>query len=189
MARAFIKLWSVQEAEVWDELRDKRRLYVHPERVDNDFRLAYDWMRSRMSCMIDGYRCHYPWWAWRRPKPRIPNRAGNDGEPFVRLELRVPATAVVLSDYITWHLVLGRSYVPLEFGEDQVWEASLASAGVDPRDWPLPEPWHSTLLSSWDRIFDLEALSASGLWSVRQVQATFEILDLDHVTGVTEFLA
>lgn len=108
----------------------------------------------------------------------------------MRLELELDPVEVLLSDFDAWHAVLNRGYLALSEEEDEAWYQRFEAAVPDRWAWPLPEPWHSDILSSWERIFDLETLAASEYWcGERYIQATFEALRLADVRKCTPFVA
>jgi hypothetical protein len=186
-----IRLWTLQELTLWERLRQCGVLYTNAACVDPDFLPAYQWMREQMSRRLPSYDGHYPWWAWFRPKPDL--RAEGffphfpPGVRRVRIELAVPKDRVLLSDYSSWHMVLNRSYLALTELEDEAWQSDLNPLEISATQCPLPEPWRSRLVASWERVFDLEALAAGGSWSTGRVQATFERLEFADVVEVTEF--
>jgi hypothetical protein len=86
---------------------------------------------------------------------------------------------------------LNRGYLALNEEEDEVWYRRFEAAVSDRWTWPPLEPWYSDILTSWERIFDLEALAASEYWQPEPhyIQATFETLRLADVRRVTFFVA
>jgi len=69
--------------------------------------------------------------------------------------------------------------------EDNAWNKELKENGLDPyQEHPLPEPWHSRMVASWERIFDVDDLR-----DTNTIQACFERLELNDVVTVTEFTA
>ncbi|MCD5407731.1 DUF3841 domain-containing protein, partial [Candidatus Bipolaricaulota bacterium] len=161
-----VRVWTIQPVEVLERLEAERVLYADPSRIPEEFRHAYDWMRTQMERRIPGYGGHYPWWGWHSPRPDL-RRSGHlpQGTRGVRLELELDPAEMLLSDFDAWHVVLNRGYLALSEDEEEAWYRRFAAAVPDRRAWPLPEPWRSDILSSWERIFDLEALAASGYWS------------------------
>ena len=108
----------------------------------------------------------------------------------VLLEIDLPQSDVLLSDFQKWHAVLNRSYLPQTMAEVLRFENQLARAGI-PDEWPYPEPFHSQLTDSWQRVFDLEA-EASDCWGgieEREIQAVFWQLDLDNVRSMKHFVS
>jgi hypothetical protein len=82
--------------------------------------------------------------------------------------------------------VCHRRYVWLNEAEYEAWNAALDEVGLSAEHLSLPELWETRITDTWERIFDVESLVASGDWS-DAVQATFERLDLADVVRVTEF--
>jgi hypothetical protein len=190
-----IRLWTMQPSEVWDKLRAQGTLLVDPAYhstdpdFDTDFRRSYEWLREQMKIRVPGYQGNYPWWAY---DYKIDLRSWAyqlepPGVPYIRLELAVPTEKVLLSAYGAWHAVLTPCYLPYatdEEGwekEDEAWDAELAANGLDLHP-PFPEPWHSRMVASWQRIFDVDDLR-----DTNTIQANFEVLALNDVVAVTEF--
>jgi len=185
-----IRVWTIQPLVVLERLERERVLYADPAQVPPEFRHAYDWMRAQMQRRIPGYGGRYPWWGWHSPRPDL-RRSGHlpRGTPGVRLELWLDPAQVLLSDFDAWHAVLNQGYLALSEDEDEAWYRRFEAAVPDRWAWPPPEPWHSDIFASWERIFDLEALAASDDWAAgpRYIQATFEALRLADVRRHTHF--
>ena len=189
-----VRLWTLQPILVWEELRQHGSLYVDPVHhsdVDDFQKKAYEWLREQTAQRIPGYRGHYPWWAndFKLDLRSQRKAFGKPGERYVRLELAVPQEQVLLSAYGAWHCVLNRWYLPYATdpdGWDQesaAWEAELTVQGIDRWSSALPEPYHSRMVASWNRIFD-----ADDLRETNTIQATFERLALENVVTVTEYI-
>ncbi|MBC7099393.1 DUF3841 domain-containing protein [Candidatus Bipolaricaulota bacterium] len=186
-----MRVWTIQPVEVLEQLEAEEVLYADLAYIPEEFRHAYDWMRAQMKRRILGYRGHYPWWGWHSPRPDL-RRSGHlpRGTQGVCLELELDPHEVLLSDFDVWHVVLNRGYLALGEDEEEEWYQRLEAAVPDSRIRPLPEPWWSDMLSSWERIFDLEALAASEYWrGERYIQATFEVLRLADVRKCKPFVA
>ena len=56
-----VRVWTIQVVEVLERLEAERVLYADPSRIPEEFRHAYDWMRTQMERRIPGYGGHYPW--------------------------------------------------------------------------------------------------------------------------------
>ena len=149
-------------------------------------------MRRQMQLRILGYSGRYPWWGWARPKPDL-RRTGHlpQGTRGVRLELELADDQVLLSDFDAWHVVLNRGYLALNEAEFDDFYRRFDESVPDPHAWPLPEPWHTLIVSSWERIFDLETQAAASDWwgAVTHIQVTFECLQLRNVQHIACFVA
>ena len=187
-----MRVWTIQLLEVLSRLEEERVLYPDPAYMSQEFRYAYDWMRDQMQRRIPGCGGHYPWWGWHSPRPDL-RQSGHllRGTQGVRLELELEPSQVLLSDFDAWHVVLNRGYLALSEDEDEAWYRRFEVAVPNRWAWPPPEPWHSDILTSWERIFDLETLATSDYWGEgpRYIQATFEVLRLADVRRHTLFVA
>ena len=187
-----MRMWTIQPVEVLVQLKEERVLHTVPSYIPKEFRHAYDWMRAQMKRRLPYYDGHYPWWGWHTPRPDL-RGSGHlpHGTQGVRLELQLDPAKVLLSDFDAWHAVLNRGYLGLSEAEDEAWYKRFEAAVPNRGAWPPPEPWYSDILTSWERVFDLEALATSEYWQPgpRYVQATFETLSLTDVHRVTFFVA
>ena len=187
-----VRLWTIQDWVVWERLQDTGHLFVsYTDDAMPDFLPEYDWMREQMASRLPGYEGHYPWWARHRPKVDLRCLGtfpeGPIGTLRVQLELALSPDRVLLFSDEAWLMILNRWYIPLTESEAEAWEKVLTEEGYEPWDQGLPAGPGSLVAESWERIFDLEALCAGGLWSPNYVQAVVERLDLADVVAVTEF--
>jgi len=187
-----MRVWTIQPVEILARLTAARVLYADPACIPKEFRHAYDWMRAQMGRCLPYYDGHFPWWGWRTPHPDL-RQSGHlpRGTQGVRLELEIDPNEVLLSDFDAWHSVLNRGYLGLSEAEDEAWYRRFEAAVPNRWVWPPPEPWYSDILTSWERVFNLEALAASEYWQSepRHIQATFEALRLVDVRKCTPFVA
>jgi hypothetical protein len=196
-----LRLWTLQPWEVWDSLRRGRNLYVDLALIEgqiHDFLWAYDFMREQMAQRLPGYEGHYPWWAWRHPKPDLrtwyPHNCFLPGTHATRIELAIPADRVLLSNETAWWYVIQPNYLSAGGAdlEDSGFESTAAEEAAGEEkwnrclEWPLSAPWQFRVVPSWGRVFDLEAMERQ---CGNAVQATFERLELADVVAVTEFTA
>jgi hypothetical protein len=192
-----LRLWSIQPLTTWEQLRRYQSLYVDLDKIDDpDFILnylwMYDWMREQMAQRLPNYGGHYPWWAYFRPKPDLRRKIWEIeafGTRYVRLELAIEPDRVLLSNLEAWWSGMGDyCFVAFDDSDGEAWKSETEQQGLGFASWPLPEPWHTRRVASWERIFDLDALARGGKWPGK-LQATFERLDLADVVAVTEFTA
>ena len=185
-----MKIWTIQPIQIWDLLRDQKVLYVDRGLCQECdlFPEAFSWMCQQMGKRVLNYQGHLPWWGWQHPKPdlRFYSRKGINGTQHIRIELEIPEDRVLLSLEHAWIALLNHIFVCYTDVEGVEWDVALEQNGIDDRHRPLPEPWQSQLVASWERIFDLPGLFAGEAWP-DTVQATFEELRLSDVIQVTPF--
>ena len=71
-----VRVWTIQPAGILERLEAERILYVDPAHIPQEFRFAYDWMRTQMGRRIPGYGGHYPsGGAGRAPAPTCGSQA------------------------------------------------------------------------------------------------------------------
>jgi hypothetical protein len=192
-----VRIWTIQPAELYETLKAKRVLFADGRRRDRTWDHAYQWMVEQMRRRLPPSKARFPWWGWyrwegvRRARPDL--RSGGHlpkGQRGVRIELDMPEEKVLLSDFERWHVVLSNWYLSESEADDEQFSREKEQAGYK-YDGRWPEPLRSSVLASWERIFDLTAGDADwfGEVSKRSVQATFWELRLKDVKDVTFFTA
>ncbi len=185
-----MRIWTIQPLQVWELLSEQKVLYVQPNLCEecSFFPDEYSWMCRKMNEHLFDYQGHLPWWGWHYPKPdlRYYSRRGVNKVQKVRIELDLPDPKVLLSHESAWLAVLNGLYVGYTDSESEKWYQEMKEHGLNEWRRPLPEPWESQLVKSWDKIFDLDNLNNSGGWS-DVVQASFEELKLVDVVKVQPF--
>lgn len=189
-----VSVWTFQTLDVWEQLLEKGSLFVDPGKSEyiSDWPEPYTWMCKQMGLRLSSYQGHYPWWAWHRPFPDLRKWHGRTTAHElrgVRLKLALPRDCLLLSDYIKWHTVLLHMYIAKNQNDYDFWETELDINNVDETEWPLPEPWRSRVIASWDRIFDVTTVASEEKQREAWIQATFEVLSLENVLEATEFSA
>jgi hypothetical protein len=184
-----VTLWTVQTSEAWEALQKQRVLRADGRRVTPEFRPAYRWLMAQMKERLPSCSGRYPVWAWYHPKPDL-RYAGflPRGTPGVRIEFVASVDRILLSDFDAWHAVLNSSYLALDETEDEAFDRFLTERGTFHEQ--LPPNLQDKVRGSWHRIFDLEAMWASGYASLaRYIQAVIEEVRLEEVNRVTPFTA
>jgi len=194
---ANVILWTIQDMTAWERLQRYGVLRADGRRAPAYFRDAYRWMSEQMRLRLPPNPARYPLWAWYRwegtarcsPDLRAVGHL-DKGASGVRIEFEIPDRMVLLSDFDGWHCVLSRCLNSANEQEFDAFDAELEREAAGAR-WPFPEPFHSQVVSSWERIFDLEGGDEDwcGPASRRCVQATFWELALSQVRRVDSFKA
>lgn len=160
-----MKLWSLQPLEVAEKLLQGEPYICKPELSDfNDdfgFTRAYDWLFTHMETSIPKpENVTWPAWAWAKHyggggKPdRRRQMFSNYQERDVILELEVPDSEVLLSDFDDWHAVLNNCEIITDeeyyADEDRVYTPEEKSA-------------------TWQQIFDVETKEfvQACLWQIK----------------------
>ncbi len=181
-----LKMWTVRRRDEFYKLACDGVLRVDSDRIDEDFRRAYDWMAGKLAEKIaPPPGCRYPLWAWwrwggrQRPMPDLRAAAHlPKGTPGVRIEFTIDATQVLLSDFDGWHAVLNDHYHALD---DADYESHLQSIkGMSAEEIARINE------ASWNRIFisDLGHLDDDV-----SVQAVFWELHRSQITDIKYFVA
>jgi len=186
-----MKLWTIQPQEVLDELEQKgvyRCDYAKSENQEECFRVAYEWLAAKMrEKVVPPEGVSFPVWAWykrygkhKKPDLRTSGLAER-GRKMLCLEIEIPDTEVVLSDFDAWHFVLNRMYLDDSTCEAE-WDANHAAY-----DALSPIEQKKVLRESWERIFDVSPFKSD--WKTRGdfVQATFWELRKDQIRKIQPF--
>ena len=183
-----MRIYTIQSIQTWHALRQQGVLRCDAERVWDGYAAAYDWMRSQMAKRIPGYGGGYPIWGWYRPKQDLRSWRHRWKEPSALLIAEVPAERVVLSDFDAWHMVLNTGYLSLTEEESDYYENHVLPAA---RYEDMPRQYQAIVEANWERIFDLEALSRSPLWTIEGqdpcIQACVEHVELTEVVRAKPF--
>lgn len=178
-----MRVFSVQPVSVVNRLERDQVVQADRSMSHPEFLFAYDWISEQMSRRLKTGGERWPWWGWLDWTEVAYGASTVPDDEQIWLEIELPKDKVLLCDYTTWHLVLARAYVALTADEDEAWEREMEAAGLSRGDWPLPEPWQTRLLASWERIFDLDALKGSEYWGSVRAQALFAPLELASVVA------
>lgn len=201
--------WTIQPRSVWEILQRDGILYgpdaktlAFDDPTEWQIHTAYDWLVQQMEKKI-GPRPQperYPLWAWyqwdgekrRRPDLRSPYHL-QPGTKGVRIEFEIADDQIVLSDLDGWTMVLNYGYLSHTEAEDEAFYAEYRRSGfIEQPGQYLQDPYHTYILGSWERIFDLDAVSdphwGSGkARAEKSIQGTFWQLSLDQVRKITNF--
>ena len=186
-----MKLWTIQKEEVLEILEREGVYKTNINLVDNpEFFNAYDWLNNYLmekSKKPEGI--NYPIWAWFRyngkeKKPDLRHSAyAPSGTKCVCLELELPDSDVLLSDFDLWHFVLNNWWIDDSKNEDE---------------WDKNQDWFNTLSyekqeelkkKSWEKIFDIEIEINDWERKGENVQAVFWELKKEYVKKCWKFVA
>ena len=180
-----IRVWTIQRADCWKQVRRDGVLRADGRRIWRHFRPAYRWLMEQMARRLPDYVGGFPVWFWHSPKPDLRNSAHLEtGTRGVRLEAGVPADRVLLLDFDAWHCVLNHWRLSMTEREDDAWDKRVKLKG------PLTAALEEELQVTWERVFDLATLKRSPLWKpVRHIQGVTEYIRLDEIVRADRFIA
>jgi hypothetical protein len=189
------RIWTIQPAQVWERLRNKRSLYVQEDvkKYRGYIPPAYRWLQFQLFSRLPAYSGQLPWWAYcEKPDLRCHRHLRPKGAMEVRLELDVADESFLRFPCWAWNRVFCQDYLAATREEYEDWTKALRRAVPDEDTWPLPELWRSRLEASWQRLFDptLPVLNwdETNSWSrTASIEGVFEVLRLDDVRRVTRF--
>lgn len=182
-------VWTIQPFEVYQKILDKGCFYCDPNRSINlrddlEFQHAYKWMIQQMVKKIGtaDKMGAYPVWAWYRShdyKHQRPDfRWTRDYPDEVCIEIEIPESQVLLSDFEGWHFVLNDWFY---------------SDATSQEEWDRKEQWFDDLNAnqqqrikseSWQRIFDITPRHGEWKANGESVQACFWSIKKDQIRKV-----
>lgn len=149
-----MKVYTIQTLAFYEELIQNGIVYCNRESwVCQEFRFQYDWMAEQMRKRIGDptiKEIKYPIWVWlqyeskKKPAPKMsPSEIAEGEEMAVMLELDVPEDAVLLSDFMLWHLPLNRGAICSKLEDKQIDKCDSVTK-------------MERIISTWNRVFDLK---------------------------------
>ncbi len=197
-----IKLWTIQNAEGWNELQTEGILTGKLEYIDPDFKDGYDWMKVQMNKHIGQSKQdnQYPIWAWyqandisnKRPDLRASGYLPKNSIGY-RIEFEKELNEILLSDFYLWDSspLYHRVYIGSSETDELKFKESLNKLGEDTTFKNLPLNIKNKIEKSWEKIFDLHFTTKDFGFPIekKKIQATFWILKLSEVIIVDKFIA
>ena len=195
-----MKLWTIQGIAIYEQLQSDGIAYCTKPYWGDDhvFRRAYLWMAEQMRQRIGEppiAGIEFPMWAWYQynsAKNKKPPRSPRDIPEgiFAYMEIEIPDSQVLLSDFISWHS-------PLNEGPLINWKRIFKETyRLDKEAGRLlsfdeyPSNIQKDIEKSWEGVFDLDTRN-NDLGRThkrnRSIQATFWALKPEHIMSV-EFL-
>lgn len=169
-------LWTIQSAAAYERLQDKGTLTGDWRRVDKAFKAPYKWLCEAMEYRSIRLNGRPPIWAW-KDKPDLRKSGWGKGEKLVRIELELPQSNTLASNFDAWHCVLNDHYLTSNDDEsDKEFPEGGGESGYT-RD---------EIKRSWQRVFDLEFCTSQAEYD-GHTQVTFPAIELSHVKRVKAF--
>ncbi len=193
-----MRIWSIQNKAAWKYLKQHGELSAKPCHQSDQWPKAYDWMRNQLINRVGPPPtvATVPLWGWhqwqgektKRPDLRSIRHHWQPAGEYVMIECGIPERQVLLSDFDAWHIVLYDVFLGLNENDSDNFDERLKRHG-----WKICKPIPVALITaqrkSWERIFDLEALS-NEYWGViedKSIQTCFWELRLEQVISHKEF--
>jgi len=191
-----IDLWSFQPPSFLDTLQEDGIVHGRAldELQDEGFIAPYLWMLGQMEKRLPDHRGYAPIWAYTHKDDLRSARWRwyTGGVWMLRLHLRVPVSAVLVSEYDGWYSVLN-NFPHLTRAEDEAWDAAaekIVAAGTAKSLWAarkiLDDERRDEVWGTWDRIFDAEFYKTDPGWFGSDVdfQACIDGLQMEWVVDV-----
>ena len=160
-------LWTTQQKEFYDELMQNGFAFCRQlSDLGKDMELAYRWMSDQMRKRIGEPplpEIQYPVWAWYQygsgkwRKPPLSEEALSCGDGpssvEVMMELDVPDSQALLSDFDLWHIPLNYSGYLIRHKRSSLKKAEKQFGYRNLEKFP-PDV-QKMYFKSWEKIFDL----------------------------------
>lgn len=200
-----MKSWTIINQAQYNYLSRYGFLKADGRRVWTEFKESYHWLVERMEEKIgpSPNDVLYPMWSyvqWRgknRIKPDIRTLRYTVGNGmFYRLELEIPESRMVLTNYDEWHFVLNQSYISWNEAEESIFEKKemyekklkQINGFYDYKQYS--NELKSEVVNSWERIFDLRSFRDTewlGPLDDITIQATFWKLYKSDIVKIDKF--
>lgn len=169
--KEMVRLWTFQPLAIYEQAMSQGVAYCTEEgSMSKDWPWSYKYMMKQMyqrigAPEVEGVK--FPLWAWlyyngiNKPKPRIvPGNMGFEEGPQVFIELLLPKSRILASDFTLWHMVF--------------YDDSIDIGDNKPKE------------ETWSRIFDTEFTHPDWQtrpWEQRCIQATFWCLFKEDIVS------
>ncbi len=186
-------LWTIQPERVF-RLIYKRGVYrcdLSKSGMEDFADPQYDWLVAQMKKRIgpppEGVK--YPVWAWYRwslTKKRPDLRAirwwwGQKGDKFYRIEIDIPDSEVLLSDYDGWAWQVLNSWILTDTEQeyDELHKIYDTLSAEDKKNF---------LAKNWERIFSISHFENGWTNRGNTIQTTFWELRRENIRSFTPFI-
>jgi hypothetical protein len=183
-----IELWTRMNRKFYEQLLRNGVIRGSEDHVWAEFVEPYKWMIEQMKQRIPGFAGGYPIWAWTRRKDAEWSGRPRKAHDRVLVRWRAPRDQVLLSDFFTWHAVLGGRLLARNEAEYDAWHEELEQRGLDRFGRHLddyPPDIRERLEASWQLVFDGWD-QIDGQWHGKhvRVQAVIPELRMNQVIAI-----
>lgn len=158
--------WTIQIYDAWISAKEKGFLVGKEEFVDPTFFDAYLWLMKQMEKRAPKYRGEFPVWFYQKKPDLRYSGYLPKGTRSVLLKANLEPESYLVSDFMTWHLVLNN----IAFTNDD---------GLENIDKEV----------SWERIFDFEFLKEINGEKYILPQITTGAIPIKNIELIREFIA
>ena len=186
-------LWTIQPEKVF-MLIQKDGVYhcdIHKSGMEDFADLQYSWLVSQMKKRIGPPPAgvSFPVWAWYqwrkdRKKPDLRWERWNcspRGAKFYRLEIEIPDSEVLLSDFDAWGIILNEGLLADTEEEDERLDKVYDSLP--------PEEQKAMRAENWEKVFDLTPVNTEWMIRGEDIQATFWELRKEQIREARMFIS
>jgi hypothetical protein len=159
--------WTIQTYDAWITANETGVLMGKKAFVDDSYLNSYSWLMKQMEIKVPRYRGEFPVWLFQhKPDLRYSGYLPK-GTRSVLLKVDLEPESYLVSDFMTWHLVLNN----ITFTKD---DDGLENIGKE---------------ESWERIFDFEFLKE--LYGEKYIlpQITTGAIPVKKIELIRQFIA
>jgi hypothetical protein len=100
-----LRVWTVQDMAVWENLQTEKALFVD-EKLVRWVPPEYRWLTRRLQRRFRSFTGRLPWWFYcTRPDLRWVRHRVPIGESAVRIEMHIPQDRVFVMPAWAWHMI------------------------------------------------------------------------------------
>jgi hypothetical protein len=159
--------WTIQTYDAWITANETGILMGNEAFVEHSFLNAYLWLMNQMEKRVPRYNGEFPIWFYQH-KPDLRHSGYLPrGTRSVLLKADLEPESYLVSDFMTWHLVLNN----ITFTKD---DDGLENIGKE---------------ESWERIFDFEFLKEINGERCILPQITTGAVPVKNIKLIREFIA
>ena len=169
-----MRVWTFQPLGTCSKILSGKSYRTDESSIEPTFVKAYNWLSTQMKNKIGNKPegVTYPVWAWYsydgvNKKPDRRRRLFTCYKNCELLELEIPESEIVLSDYDSWHYVLNDMWFDNSQNEAE-WEELHNLYDSLPLD-----KQEKYKIASWQKVFDTSIVDTAWMKQGLYVQATF----------------
>ncbi len=198
-----MRIFTIQTYDAWQSLQARGVLRASVWHQSDLAPLAYQWMRQQMCARI-GHPPHsfqVPLWGWAHEDAQSMIDIRRHWMPvsrYCQIEIELKETAVLVSDFDLWHIVLMDDYVALDDQDRARFDREVARQAEAPAGLSGQRPsrglrysasLRDQVVESWQRIFhhDNDQGGEGGQTQGSSYQACFWEIQPSDIVDVIEF--
>lgn len=156
-------VYTIQHIKVLEKIQKQGKVFADKRFIcDSSFKAAYQWYLTEAKINCPQWENDRPFWVWvKRPNLRYwkyfkdPRR--KEREELALIELEVPDSLILLSDFMFWHFVLNKIYLSYSEQDEAAFDLKAKNRTYE----ELPPSLKQQVQTSWRRCLKLNENSFS----------------------------